>query len=74
MPLELDTILRKKIEKRRRAERDMRIWRRLSALLWLADGETAEEVAARLGVTARQTRKWLKAFRSQGLEGLCELP
>ena len=46
MLLELDTILRKKIEKRRQAERDMRIWRRLSALLWLADGETAGEVAA----------------------------
>jgi transposase len=73
MPFELDTILRKKIEKRRQAERDLRIWRRLSALLGLADGETAEGVAGRLGVTARQIRKWLKAFRTQGLEGLCEL-
>ncbi len=73
MSLELDTLLRKKIEKRRQAERDMRIWRRLSALLWLDDGETEEEIARRLGITARQIRKWLKTFRTQGLEGLCEL-
>src|SRR3954451_11442287 len=73
MSLELDTIERKKIEKLRRAERDMRIWRRLSALLWSDEGETAEEVARRLGVTARQIRKWLKAYRTHGLEGLCEL-
>ena len=32
----LDTNLRKKIEKRRHEERDARIWRRLSAILWLA--------------------------------------
>jgi transposase len=73
MALELDTIERKKIEKLRRAERDMRIWRRLSALLWSDEGETAEEVARRLGVTARQIRKWLKTYRTHGLEGLCEL-
>src|SRR6266487_2803937 len=73
MSLQLDTIQRKKIEKLRQAERDMRIWRRLSALLWLNDGETAEAVARRLGVTARQIRKWLKTFRTHGLQGLCEL-
>jgi transposase len=73
MSLELDTNLRKKIEKRRRDERDARLWRRLSALLWLADGETAAAVANRVGVTSRQIRKWLKLFRTQGLDGLCQL-
>jgi transposase len=73
MSLELDSNQRKKIEKLRREERDSRIWRRLSAILWLAEGVTEEEVAARLSVTARQVRKWLKIFRSQGLEGLCQL-
>jgi transposase len=73
MSFPLDTILRKKIEKRRQQEREVRIWRRLSALLWLADGITAEEIATRLGVSARQVRKWLKIFRTQGLDGLCEL-
>src|SRR5271165_899648 len=73
MSFKLDTIQRKKIEKRRQGERDMRIWRRMSALLWLADGETAQEVAARLGVSARQVRKWLKTFRTHGLGALCKL-
>jgi transposase len=73
MAFELDTILRKKIEKRRREERDIRIWRRLSALLWLSEGATVEEVAARLGVCTRQVRKWLNTFRTHGLDALCEL-
>jgi transposase len=73
MTFQLDTNARKKIEKRRREEREARIWRRLSAILWLADGTTAEEVAARLGVCGKQVRKWLKTFRTHGLDGLCEL-
>src|SRR6266849_11097573 len=73
MSFELDTNLRKKIEKRRRQERDARLWRRLTALLWLAEGVTEAEVAARLDVSARQVRKWLKIFRTHGLDALCEL-
>jgi hypothetical protein len=33
----LETLVRKKIEKLRRNERDVRIHNRLSALLWLAE-------------------------------------
>jgi transposase len=73
MGLDLDPNLRKKIENRRNTERDSRIWKRLSALLWLNDGETVEEVGRRIGVTPRQVRKWLKLFHKQGLEGLCQL-
>src|SRR4051812_38056726 len=73
MSLELDGNLRKKIEKRRRGERDSRIWRRLTAILWLAEGVTEEDVAARLGVSARQVRKWLKIYRTHGLDALCQL-
>jgi transposase len=73
MTLELDTNERKKIEKRRREERDSRLWRRLSAILWLGEGASEKEVAARLGCTARQVRKWLKTFRTKGLDVLCEL-
>jgi transposase len=73
MSFELNGNLRKKIENRRRQERDARLWRRLSAILWLADGETAEQVAARVGVSSRQIRKWLKTFRAHGLDGLCQL-
>jgi transposase len=71
--IKLDVNLRKKIEKRRREEREVRIWRRLSAILWLDDGDTAEEVADRLGVCAKQVRKWHKTFLTQGLTVLCEL-
>ena len=46
----LDTLLRKKIEKRRRKEKDVRIHNRLSALLWLGQGRTPEQVAELLGV------------------------
>jgi transposase len=69
----LDTNLRKKLEKRRRQERDARIWRRLTALLWLDDGLTVDEVAARLDVGSKQIRRWLKIFQRQGLDGLCQL-
>lgn len=69
----LGTNLRKKIEKRRHEERDARIWRRLSALLWLDEGVTVEEVAARLGVSSKQIRRWLKSFQAHGLDGLCQL-
>jgi transposase len=69
----LDTLLRKKIEKLRRQERDARIHRRLSALLWLAKGHTAEEVADLLDVCPRTVRNWVALFHEQGLEALCSL-
>jgi len=69
----LDTLVRKKIEKRRRQERDARIHRRLSALLWLAKGHTPEEVADLLDVCPRTLRNWVDLFRADGLEALCSL-
>jgi transposase len=73
MTVKLDVNLRKKIEKMRREERDARISRRLSAILWLDEGVTIEEVGKRLGISARQVRKWLKTYRIHGLDALCEL-
>jgi transposase len=73
MSFTLDTIKRKQIEKRRGQEREVRIWRRLSAILWLADGISPEDVAARLGCCAKQVRKWLKLYRQGGLDALCQL-
>src|SRR5713226_7193426 len=73
MSIELDANQRKKIEKLRREERDVRIWRRLSALLWLAEGVTEQGVADRLGISSRQVRKWLKIYRTHGLDALCQL-
>lgn len=64
---------RKKVEKRRDQESDKRIFRRLSALLWVDDGRSQEEVASLLGVQSRTVRRWIKEFRKSGLDGLCTI-
>jgi transposase len=69
----LPTLVRKKIEKLRRKEKDARIRDRLSALLWLADGYSAEEVASLLGICSRTVKNWLALYRSEGLDALCSL-
>jgi transposase len=69
----LPTLERKKIEKRRRNEKDVRIHNRLSALLWLADGNSAEKVASLLGICARTVKNWLALYGSKGLDALCSL-
>ena len=69
----LDTLLRKKIEKRRREQKDARIHQRLSALLWLNKGYATDEVAQLLDVCPRTVRNWVALFREKGLEALCSL-
>jgi transposase len=71
--LKLETLVRKKIEKFRRKEKDARIHRRLSALLWLDEGRSAEEVAKLLDVCPRTVRNWVSLFQTEGLEALCSL-
>jgi transposase len=71
--LSLDTLLRKKIEKWRREAKDARIHKRLSALLWLNKGYSAEEVADLLDVCPRTIHNWVALFREEGLEALCTL-
>jgi len=66
----LDTLLRKKLEKLRRKEKDVRIHNRLSALLWLGQGLSLEQVAELLGVCPRTIRNWLELYRRGGLEAL----
>jgi transposase len=73
MALTLEPQLRQEIERRRRHTHDNRIAQRLSAVLWVGDGKTQQEVAALLGVTERQVRKWLRLYRTKGLEALCTL-
>jgi transposase len=65
-----DTLLRKKIEKLRRKEKDVRVHNRLSALLWLGQGRTPDEVAELLGVCPRTVRNWLELYHRGGLEAL----
>lgn len=69
----LDTLLRKKIDKLRRQERDARLHNRLSALLWLAEGHSPEHIAHLLGVCPRTVRNWLDLYRHAGLDGLRSL-
>jgi len=69
----LDTLLRKKLEKRRRKDKDARLHNRLSALLWLGQGRTSEEVAELLGVCPRTVGNWLQLSQRGGLPRLLTL-
>ena len=71
--LAMTTLERKRIEKFRRKERDARIHSRLGALLWLADGRTADEVASLLAVCPRTVANWLALYRAGGLDLLRRL-
>jgi transposase len=73
MALVLEAAVRTEIIARRRYALDKRVAYRLSAVLWVADGRTGQEVADLLGVTARQVRKWLRLYRTHGLDALCTL-
>ncbi len=72
-PFSLPTLLRKKIEKLRRKEKDARIHRRLSALLGLDQGYAEQQVADLLGVCPRTVKNWVALFQAGGLEALCSL-
>ena len=69
----LDTLLRKKIEKLRRKEKDARIHQRLSALLWLDQDYSPQQVADLLGVCPRTVHNCVALFRAEGLQALCAL-
>ena len=72
-PLALDARTRAEIEERRKQVSDRRIFSRLCSLLWLDDGMSQERVAQLLGITPRQVRKWVRTYRTQGLDGLATL-
>ncbi len=69
----LPTLMRKRVEKHRRNERDARIHKRLSALLWLNKGYSPDEVADLLDVCPRTVKNWVALFQAGGLELLCRL-
>src|SRR3954449_7780770 len=64
---------RNEISERRRPAQDRRVYQRLSAVLWIDEGRTREEVAELLGVSTRQVGDWLRIFRNKGLDELCTL-
>jgi len=61
------------IEWRRKATLDRRVYQRLTAVLAIAAGKTREEVAELLGVGLTQLSEWLRVFRNEGLDALCEI-
>ncbi len=72
-PIVLTGEQQKEIERRRKATLDRRIYQRLTAILAVAVGKTREEVAELLGVSLTQLSEWLRVFRNEGLDGLCEI-
>src|SRR5262249_52245396 len=69
--IHLDREQTKEIERRRHETHDRRIYERLSAVLWVADGKTRFEVADLRGCSVRQLAAWLRLYRSRGLAALC---
>jgi transposase len=72
-PIHLDQSQRQDLRRRRRETPDRRIYERLSAVVWVADGKTRFEVAALLGCSVPQLAEWLRLFRNRGLDALCTL-
>jgi transposase len=71
--IELSAEQRKEIERRRKDSLDRRVYQRLTAVLAVAAGKTREEVAELLGVGLSQLGEWLRVFRNDGLDSLCEI-
>jgi transposase len=72
-PIHLDAQQRQEYQCRRHQTHDKRVYERLSAVLWVADGKTRCEVADLLGCSVRQLAEWLRLFRNRGLGALCTL-
>ncbi len=72
-PIDLTAEQRKEIERRRKESLDRRVYQRLTAVLAVAAGKTREEVAELLGVSLSQLGEWLRVFRNDGLDSLCEI-
>jgi transposase len=72
-PLALTAEQRKEIDRRRKETHDRRIYQRLTAVLAVASGKTREDIADLLGVSLSQLGEWLRVFRNEGLEALCEI-
>lgn len=72
-PIVLTGEQRKEIERRRKDTLDRRVYQRLTAVLAVAADKTREEVAELLGVSLSQLGEWLRIFRNEGLDALCEI-
>ena len=71
--IELTAEQKKEIERRRKGTLDRRVYQRLTAVLAAAAGKTREEVAGLLGIGLTQLSEWLRVYRNEGLDALCEI-
>src|SRR3954462_2503895 len=72
-PIVLTAEQRKAIERRRKDSLDRRVYQRLTAVLAVAADKAREEVAELLGVSLSQLGEWLRVYRNEGLDALCEV-
>src|SRR5437763_2003484 len=72
-PITLTSEQRKEIERRRKGTLDRRVYQRLAAVLAVAADKPREEVAELLGVSLSQLGEWLRVYRNEGLDALCEI-
>ena len=72
-PIHLDAPQREELEARRHQTHDRRLFERLSAVLWAAEGKPRADIADLLGRSLRQIGQWLRIDRNQGLDTLCTI-
>jgi transposase len=72
-PIQLDAQQHHELQRRCHKTRDKRLYERLSAVLWVADGKTGCEVADLPGRSVRRLSEWLRLFRNRGLDALFTL-
>jgi len=61
---------RQRLERFSKEASDKREYRAALGVLLRGEGETAEDVSKRLGVTRKQVFMWCRKFRAHGVEGL----
>lgn len=72
-PIILTAEQRADLDRRRKQTLDRRIYQRLTAVLAVAADKSREEVADLLGVGLSQLGEWLRVFRNEGVDALCEI-
>jgi transposase len=71
-PLQLSETELKNLRTRYKQERDRRIAERIQCILLFAQGHTLKELKPILCVGVKTLWKWIKVFRTQGLDALCQ--
>src|SRR5215211_6976413 len=70
--IELTAEQKKEIERQRKGTLGRRVYQRLTAILAVGAGKTRGEAAELLGIGLTQLSEWLRVFRNEGLDALCE--